>query len=279
MLKLCGYFREVMENMCPLTTLGVVSYNCRRSNHSETFLEEARRLAGRPDVQVIGWQEAFNHGRWFPHLRDLGWETAWFDGDGVEVPISWAADELDLVDVEVTWMHESWPGKKRPKPARFVSRVDLRHRATGHLLSVLNTHVTARIESRVRPGHWRDASGYERALRHFAELARLWSELPGRWSVGTADLNFDFRAESRIRPRGGPTDRLDGLARSNWQALGTDDIDWTVISPVDGAPVLFDYVYAGRQAVERGWMAFRDQRVLEGFASDHRPLLVRFDLS
>lgn len=262
----------------PVATVGVVTYNVNRGNVRETFLADAERLATDPDVDLVGWQEAFTHRPWLARLREHGWETAWFEPGAKELPVSWRADAFELLDAAQHQMHDAWMGKRRRRPPRFVVRVCLRHRATGHRLTFLNTHVTSRIEDRDHPGHWGHGRGVGPARRHLAQLAAMWDGVPGRYVVAAADLNFDHVHEARVRPAGGPSDAFAGRAVSSWEALGTDGVPGTSVVAKTRQPVIYDYVYVAARTLAAGRAAFAGHWVLDGFHSDHRPVLARVHL-
>ncbi|MFT4286873.1 hypothetical protein [Nocardioides sp.] len=257
--------------------LAVISYNIRRKQTLDSVAAEAARLAALPDAGVIGWQEAFDHREALEPLGSLGWHTAYFD-PATEVPISWRDDLFELVDTDQTQMHEGWPGLRRDriKPGRHVTQVTLRHRASGQLLSVLNTHVTSRAQDR-STGGWRDRTAAERARQHLAHMAGMWRRVPGRWAIATTDLNIDHAQDAAAPLPGGPRESFAGLAVSNWDALGT--LGPTVTMRATGEQWVYDYVFAARRCLEDDTLAFDSQELLDGFNSDHLPLLVRFRLS
>lgn len=261
----------------PLGILGVVTYNVYRGRSPEEVHEDGLRLAARPDVDLIGWQEAFDHRAAFAPLLEAGWETAYFDEGARELPISWRAETFDLLEAAQHQTHDAWQGKKRMKPARYVSRVTLRHRPTGFVTSVLNTHLAPRSEDWKRPGHWRPTKSAERAREHLAAQARMWRRVPGRYVVGTADMNMDFSSEAAVRPPGGPSRAWRGRAVANWAVLGTAGP--TVTIPASGRDdLVYDCVHASARSLDQGWLTFASQEVLSGFGSDHTPVLVRFEL-
>lgn len=264
-----------------LATLGVLSYNIYRLQPLEAFSEEALRLVELPGVSIIGWQEAMVHRESFPPLLERGWETAYFTGSK-ENPVSWDSTVFEYVDASQHGMHEPYPGRSGVvRPARWVSRVTLRHRPTGFKVTVLNTHVASRGESWEQLGTWQDNATAPRVRQHLQRMAQMWQNVPGRYVLGTGDLNIDARADAAKVLPGGPVDRFRLRAVSNWQALGTDSIPKTLdlpAGPNKGAPLLYDYVLASARCVDAGWLRFVSQEALTGWNSDHLPLLVRFDL-
>lgn len=264
-----------------LAELGVLTYNIHRVQSLEAFTDEALRLTTLPGVSIIGWQEAMDHRGSFPALLDRGWETAYFSG-AKENPISWNSEVFDYVEAAQHRMHDAYPGRSGARrPARWVSRVTLRHRDTGFKASVLNTHVASRGESWDELGTWRENATAPHVREHLARMAQMWQNVPGRYVVGMGDLNIDARADAvKVLP-GGPVDAFRRRAVSSWEALGTDTIPKTLDLPAGpnrGTPLLYDYVYASARCVGARWLSFVSHEALTGWNSDHTPLLVRFDL-
>lgn len=266
----------------PLGTLGVVSYNIHRVQSLEAFTDEALQLTALPGVGIVGWQEAMDHRASFPALLERGWETAYFSGSR-ENPVSWDSAVFEYVEAAQHRMHEAYPGRSgAQRPGRWVSRVTLRHRATGFGLSVLNTHVASRGESWDVLGTWRENATAPRVREHLAQMAQMWQNVPGRYVIGMGDFNIDARADAAKVLPGGPVDRFRRRAVSNWQALGTDTIPKTLDLPAGphrGTPLLYDYVFASARCVDARWLRFVAHEALAGWNSDHTPLRVDVELS
>lgn len=265
----------------PLASLGVVSYNIHRIQPLDAFTAEALRLTALPGVALVGWQEAMVHRASFPPLLERGWETAYFTGSK-ENPISWDTAVFEYVDAAQHPMHEPYPGASGVvRPARWVSHVTLRHRATGFKVSVLNTHVASRGESWEQLGTWNENATAPRVRQHLLRMSQIWQNVPGRYVIGTGDFNIDARADAAKVMPGGLVDRFRHRAVSNWQALGMEATPKTLdlpVGPNQGAPLLYDYVFASARCVDARWLRFVSQEALTGWNSDHTPLLVRFEL-
>ena len=257
----------------------VATFNVLQYRSARKVRRYMLRLARRRDVGVIGWQAADGRRPVFARMRARGWRTTRFRGPAAELPVSWRAREFSLVSAAQHRMHGGRDRVAFPFPARYVTRVTLRHRVTGRTMTVLNTHVNHRTTQLRHPGRWRRGVNAALARRHLARLAPMWLASPGRYVVGTGDFNIDYRSDRRRRPHGGPTRVFRGRAVANWTALGSRGVRRTIRS--SSAPRnrwLYDTVYASTRSVNNGWLRFTGQRVLRGYRSDHLPVLVRFRL-
>ncbi|NHC24840.1 hypothetical protein G6553_16865 [Nocardioides sp. IC4_145] len=264
-----------------LTTIGVVSYNALRHLPLERARRDWDRLTGRDDVDLIGWQESKSPAfrQLYPQYRARGWETwHWPDPDGpISLAVSWRTATFELLDVSFRRMHRGgYPRETTdPFPARWVVTAQLRHRATGRTVTLLNTHVNQHIETGQRFERNLNA---ERAKQHLAKLARMWDTAPGSVVLGTGDYNFDFADDSRAKPAGGITRTFRGHATSTYQLLGLDGLRPTRETR------WIDYVFVADRSLRRAAAGARGgsgtaqvarHRVLDGYASDHAPLLAR----
>ena len=260
-----------------LDTVGVVSYNALHRLRFDKASEDWRRLTRRDDVDLIGWQEAKSQPfrTLYPRFEERGWSTWHYpvpDGP-VSLAFSWRRDTFDLLDVGHRRMHRGgYPSQTdSPFPARWVVTAQLRHRASGRAVTLLNTHVNQTIETGQR---FEDNLNATRAKRHLRLLAGLWSTTPGDVVVGTGDYNFDYADDAAARPRGGISRRFEGEAVSSYDALGL-----TGVVPTRNTRWI-DYVWLSTESlIRRGGSAqFATHRSLGGYHSDHRPMLARIRL-
>lgn len=259
----------------PSRRIGVASFNAYRQLSLAQTIEDARDLARRDWVDIIGWQEAYRMGGVRPALRKLGWRTEWAPGGADELAVSWRTDQFRFVRSDRRRVAPGVaPNHEHPVSDRYVLRVVLQDRATQRTLSVVTTHLPQAIESEGRPGRWRATPNAERARNQLAAVAEVFDNSPGRWVLGAGDMNFDVRSERRAHPRGGPTRALRGRATSSYQALGSKGL---LTHPVSGRNI--DYVYAATPAVKQQRVEFLKHLTVGGLHSDHRPLLARLKLN
>src|SRR5690606_15422666 len=117
-----------------------------------------------------------------------------------ELAVSWRRAEFEYVSASsrlVAWGVDEVTGRY-PFGNRYIVRVTLRHKQTGRLLSVINTHLPHKAENRDRPGTWTETSNAARARFQLERMRHEWKTAPGRWVVGTGDYNFDARADQRV---------------------------------------------------------------------------------
>ncbi|RYP87096.1 hypothetical protein EKO23_07460 [Nocardioides guangzhouensis] len=250
--------------------IGVVSFNAYQDLPLRRAWQDAVTLTSRADVDVIGWQEMNPFGTVLDRLEARGFDSQTFPGRASEVAVSWRRSVFDPVSAERFLMHEAVAETRFPLPRRYVTRVVLRHRASGRLVTVLNTHANHKIEDLARPGRPLRTVNMRLARVHFRKLRALWQQDVGDLTVGTGDLNVDHGPDQRVRHWGFPAARLAGLAVSSWQALGWRGRRDTFTAM--GQHRKIDYVFVARRDLGTD-ATFLRQRVLTGLSSDHRPLL------
>lgn len=268
--------REVAPVRLKQVPLGIASVNMFKMLTPELAHADAVKVTAQSGIDVIGWQEA---NRFTGVLHDLpGWRTRTFmDGaQPSELAVSWRDSEFSFVSARQRSVATGvgWQEGLYPFPTRKVATVTLRHRATGRLLTVVDTHLPQAIEDLSRPGRWTPTINAGRARAQLQRIAALWKGLDDHWLVGIGDFNFDARADATQHPPGGPRAALGPVAVSNYMALGTD-VEPTF--PENGRYI--DYVWLDRRAHAAGTARFVRQWVLGGLNSDHNALVVRVVLS
>ncbi len=254
--------------------IGVASFNRYRGLTPAEADQDALALTSRPGVTIVGWQEAYSAGPTFQLLAEKGWATRRYVArKGMrELAVSWRRDRFTLVSSAIRKVADGvgQDSGRYPFGDRYALRVTLRDKASGELLSVLNTHLPQKVEDLDDLGTWRSTRNARQARTQLEEMARLWDEAPGRWVIGTGDYNIDARADARIRTDRGVRDTFDGVARSSYAELGFGSVLPT--HPFTGRYI--DYVLAAQPALDAGRVEFTGQRTFSGLSSDHRPLLV-----
>lgn len=257
--------------------IGVASFNVYRHLPRRDAMADALRLTGDERVDVIGWQET--RADYFPdvkrRLAGRGWGTwqLWEPDGPFWLAVSWRRDQFSLVDGSWTETHGGG-GKQRtdlPFPPRGYIVVTLRHRGSGKLLTVVDTHLNQGIET---GDEFTDTVNADYSKRHLQALTQVWDDVPGDLVVGTGDFNFDFLDDFRARPAGGIWDTQHGYATSSYEVLGLDGVEPTRSSR------WIDYVWIADRtlrvsAKDRGSGQFVRHESLGGYESDHRPLLAQ----
>lgn len=260
----------------PRHLVGVASFNEYNQLSTGQAVTDARFLTSRPGVDVIGWQEAGQRREVFADLRGRGWDTRRFPKSATDLAVSWRRADFRFVSAAarlVAYGVDQVSGRY-PFPDKWIVRVTLRHRASGRLLSVLNTHLPHKIEDRDRPGRWTHTNNAARARFQLERMRREWERAPGRWVVGTGDYNFDARSDARTAMRRAPAKALGDLAASSYQVLGLRGMVPT--HPPTGRYI--DYVHASRPALDAGTLRFVRHWVITSLNSDHHALVAQLAL-
>lgn len=258
-------------------TVGVASFNVYRHLPRRQAMKDAVRLTGEKSVDVIGWQET--RADYFPdvkrRLERRGWDTwqLWEQDGPFWLAVSWRRAEFSLIDGYWVRVHGGG-GRDRtdlPYPPRGYVVVSLRHRESGRVLTVVDTHLNQGIET---GEGFTDRVNADDAKVHLRALADVWDDVPGDLVVGTGDFNFDFADDFRARPEGGIWDTQHGHATSSYEALGVDGVE-----PTRGTRWI-DYVWIADRTLrlapkDTGSGQFVAHESLDGYASDHRPLVAR----
>ena len=252
--------------------LGVVTMNQFRKLSLDHAREDALFVTSRSGVDVVGWQESNRFGPVFATLRQRGWATRQFPKRAKELAISWRRSEFEYVSSSSRLVAYGVDGVdgRYPFGHRYIIRVTLRHRETGRLLSVIDTHLPQKIEDLDHPGRWTTTSNAARARFQLERMTREWRHSPGRWVVGTGDYNFDARADAEVGLAKAPAKALASVATSSYAVLGVRDL----LPTHRPTGRHLDYVHAAKSDLRAGHVEFLGQRTFTGLNSDHRPLLV-----
>lgn len=255
--------------------IGIATVNVERTRRERPIVKDMRRIARVRSVDVIGWQEADVAGFQdnYVDLEPLGWTTKIFtDGDGsLQLPISWRPAVFTLVDANAVQVTEGAGPDETTHPFRpkWVTSVRLRHLDSGRLLTVMNTHVPNHVET---GDEWQDNVNADYARVHYRRLADLMTARPGADVVAMGDLQWDHKDDRDARPEDGITETFEGRVLSSFEDLGLDGLCPTRYSR------WIDYILVPTAAVEAGRLEFVTHRSLDGYGSDHRPMVARIAL-
>ena len=78
-------------------TIGVVTFDQYRKLSPTQALSDARAITERPQVDIVGWQEAYTSAPVFEALRKQGWDARQFPRRGQELAVSWRRSDFELV--------------------------------------------------------------------------------------------------------------------------------------------------------------------------------------
>jgi hypothetical protein len=161
--------------------------------------------------------------------------------------------------------------------AKYINWVRLRERATGRSLYVLNNHAVPTVQGRGGGPNRRHPARLALYGEHMSGLTSLISKLKADGSLVfvTGDFNVNYRRDHLLKAPLFPYARLGAVGVSaSYEALG-EPARGTHVLGRGRSDRLIDYVWY----LEHGAVNPVSQRVLGGFESDHRPLLVTFELA
>jgi endonuclease/exonuclease/phosphatase family metal-dependent hydrolase len=267
-------------------TVRIATYNVATTLRTRRAVRDVRRLAGR--VHILALQEMSNprrRARVRSALVSCG--RCPFDaylpgsaGPGSN-PILVRSRRFRVVAAgsrQVT--KRTWVGPRGAGPstiaAKHVSYVRLRDRRTGRFVVVLNNHAVASVQAPGGEPNRRLRKRVRLYRQHMRGLQQLVTRFRDRNQVFvTGDLNVNYRVDRRVGARLFPYHRLGRLGmRASYDPLGMPATGTHRLRSGDDRR-LIDYVYYLRQRSVRPVR----QRILRGYASDHRPLVVHFRVS
>ncbi len=271
----------------PVTsTVQIATYNSAATVKTERAVADIQRLAAVSDVVTL--QEMGSPARRGAVASSLvDCETCRFDAfmptSAVpgSTPILWNSERFRLKESGTRQVSvDTYVGRAGAGPstlrAKYINWVLLRDRATGVKFYVLNNHAVPTVQGQGGGANREHPKRLALYRQHMEGLKALIRELaaPNRAVFVTGDLNVNYRRDRIVQDRLFPFYNLGQVGlRASHEALGEPAIGTHVLGPDNGTR-LIDYVYYLRhQAV----VPMR-QQVLTGYSSDHRPLVVGFQL-
>jgi len=268
--------------------LRIVTYNAGAKLGVDTALEDLAKLMAR-DPDVIALQEMAS-----PEKRRAIREL-YIDCEGCvwganmpgppvpgETPVLYRTDRFELKDygsVQVT--EPTYVGKAGAGPstinAKFVNWVRLSDLRSGRPVYVLNNHTVPSVQAKSGGPNRRFDERLKLFRKHMRGLQSMVRDVTAQgWGLVfvTGDLNVNFRRDRVLSPPMFPYRMLGDVGlRASYEAVrepqnGTH----TLRSGVDNR--LIDYVYF----LPRSSVTPSALKILWGFSSDHRPLMVDFDV-
>ncbi len=273
--------RRGKRSMIKIATLNTAAFQSRAR-----AVDDVRRLA-RSGVDVMGLQEMASAkrrslvDRQLVSCRGCRWASHVPAGSTrASTPIYWKREQYKLLkrgSVFVT--PPTRVGNDGAGPARlnakYITWVRLRDRVTGRKLWVLNNHAVPSVQGR---NGGPDKSHPERLRLYKKHMVKLQALVQACTRKGglvfvVGDFNVNFRTDRRTRAHRFPTYRLSRVGlRNSYGPLG-EPAGGTHSLRSGKSTRLIDHVwFAPRDALEP-----RRLRVLRGYNSDHRPLVVKFE--
>jgi endonuclease/exonuclease/phosphatase (EEP) superfamily protein YafD len=269
----------------PVTsTVRVATYNTAAAVRADRAVADVTRLVAASDVVTL--QEMGSGVRRAAVASTLlDCETCPFDGYMPKpavpgsTPILWNSERFRLKGAWTRQVsRDTYVGKAGAGPstlrAKYINYVLLKDRRTKVNFYVLNNHAVPSVQG----DGGRANSKYPKRLalyrQHMDGLKQLVAELQarGRAVFVTGDLNVNYRRDRIVQDRLFPYYNLGqvGLLASH-EALGEPELG---THSLGSGSRLIDYVYYPRHTA----VVPLAQQVHTGFSSDHRPLVVDFEL-
>lgn len=269
--------------------LELASYNIRHALSDGTAATDVRRLAA-TGVDVIGLQEMSARTRRNAVLAEVQncdtcvMRGVFFDSPANigAVPILYRSDRFDLYDSgSVMLSDRTFIGTKGAGPAelppKYVTWVKLQERRTGRFFYVLNSHAVASVQAK-DGGPNTNQRRLAVYRKHMDGLKSLVAQMKRR-QVGVfvlGDLNVNYRRDREVRDSLFPyVNMAEVQVTASYEALGLPATGTHARMDGTSTSRLIDYVYY----MPRNPFTPASQSILSGYASDHRPLVVGFDLT
>ncbi|MCB0896904.1 MAG: hypothetical protein KDB43_16305 [Nocardioidaceae bacterium] len=272
----------------PTKPLRIITYNTEAHLDPPTAMEDLAVLMRRhPDI--VSLQEMAS-----PEKRRMIRET-YVDCEGCvwgtnmpgppvpgETPILYRADRFELKDsgsVQVTEPTYVGPAGAGPSTinAKFVNWVRLTDLETGRPVYVLNNHAVPSVQSKTGGPNRRSPARLKIYRQHMDGLQSLLRDITEHhWGLVfvTGDLNVNFRRDRVLEPKIFPYRKLGEVGlEASYQALSEPSIGTHTLRSGNDTR-LIDYVYF----LPRKPLQPAGQHIVRGLASDHRPLVVDFDV-
>lgn len=273
----------------PVTSdIRIATFNTAAPNSTARAVADIMKLAAtQPDVITL--QEMANPGRRAAIRDDLvncsmcPYEEYIPAGASPgSTPILYRWDKFSIIGSGTQEVSQAtYVGPKGAGPstlhAHYINYVALRDRATGRVVYVLNNHAVPSVQGHSGGPNPRMAKRLELYRQHMGWLTTMVTQFKasGAAVVVTGDFNVSYRKDRLVRNPMFPYATFNRVGvHSSYQDLGETVLGTHVLRSGSNAR-LIDYVaytpQPGVQAVS--------QRVLTGYSSDHRPLVVTLRLS
>lgn len=250
--------------------LWIGSYNVWHNLPNNVILADLRRLLRQGNGMVYGLQE-FDGGDRSSVLAGL--PDNWGYIRTGECVILWNKDEVKKLANGVNTLSSS---RGTGLPNRYAQWGRFELRDTGFRFTVINTHLDAHVERGGLPNpdpsvRFRELAGHRSQTRQIAEMFRTMSNGGKHPVFCTGDFNTDYRLDHRKRHPDFPVAQFAKVGvKANWAILKNANVS-THFGSHGGRQI--DYVWRGPMPK---WMCqYENQRVLVGFRSDHRPVVVK----
>jgi len=267
----------------------IATYNIRHALSDSVAVADVKRLA-EAGADVIGLQEMGSRIRRNAVAAQLvdcsSCQFGAFMPTGAgpgELPIFYRATELERVSEgtlkvsDATYVGPSGAGPSTIAP-KYLTYVQLRHRTTGQDMYIINNHAVASVQG---PDGGPNYAHPERLQLFRQHMDGLSSMIAGFKATGaavftTGDFNVNYRRDSVLQDKLFPYANMSPLGVfASYKFLGMPQTGTHLSGSSTNDTRLIDYVSGLNHAA----VVPKTQQILTGYSSDHRPVLVRYDIA
>jgi len=265
----------------------IVTYNAQYKRSPAEVVADIRKIM-REGADVIGLQEMGGLRR-RTSVREKLVDCAscrydaYMDNTAVQnaTPILYKSAKFRLLSTgwrqlsDTTYVGRAGAGPATLKP-KFVNYVELQHRVTDRTIYVLNSHAVASVQGRDGGRNTKHPARLRLYRQHMDGLKRLITKLraTGDPVFSTGDFNVNYRRDSVVRDPMFPYVNMREVGvHASYEYLGMPDIGTHQLANGNNTR-LIDYVFS----LDHAAVTPRKQEILQGYGSDHRPVMVRFAL-
>lgn len=265
----------------------LATYNIRHALSDAVAAADLQRLAD-TGVDVIAMQEmGARTRRDAVRARLVDCDACQFraympDGAGPgEVPFLFRSSTFELISKgaekvsDATFVGAGGAGPSTIAP-KYLTYVQLRHRATGQDIYVINNHAVASIQGPDGGPNYNNPERLRLFRQHMDGLSSMIERFgaTGAAVFAAGDFNVNYRRDSVVQDKMFPYYRMKQVgAFASYKFLGSPD-QGTQVNRTGNDTRLIDQVISR----EHPAIAPQQQAILGGYTSDHRPVRVQYSI-
>ena len=267
----------------------LATYNIRHALSDSVAAADLQRLAD-TGVDVIGMQEMGARTRrnavraQLVDCESCEFQAYMPDGLGPgEVPFLFRSSVFELVSKGTEMVSDSmFVGASGAGPStigpKYLTYVQLRHRATGQDIYVINNHAVASIQGPDGGPNYNNPERLQLFRKHMDGLAAMIERFraTGAAVFAVGDFNVNYRRDAVVQAKIFPYYRMKQVGVfASYKFLGSPDRGTHSTGTGTNDTRLIDQVASS----EHPAIAPLEQEILSGYSSDHRPVRVRYAIA
>jgi len=276
----------IEETTATTASVVVATYNLRHALSVNAVVGDLKALAD-TGVDVMGLQEMGGRDREAAVAEQLACSSCQFDvympneAGQRATPILYRRSMFSLLSAgtqkisNATYVGPSGAGPSTVA-AKYLNYVLLDHRVTGQDIYVINSHTVASVEVGGEP-NYNHPERLRLYRKHMDRLSAMINEFKatGAAVFTTGDFNVNYRLDSVVRHWRFPYYNMSQLGVfASYKFLGMPEYG-THVRKASNDTRLIDYVSSLTHAA----VVPKEQTVLKGYSSDHRPVRVRYAIT